>query len=175
MKCPRCPSQTKVIENQNVKIDICYDGCGGIWFDWMELKKMDEGHEISEEFLKTLSLSAKKTIPVSDKLRCPTCPSQPMVRRFNSVKRQVEVDECPKCGGFWLDAGELTHIHSEFKTDNDRQHAAEKFISDTFGAQIATARAESQQKLESAQKFAKALRFICPSYYIPGKQSGGAF
>ena len=30
-----------------------------------------------------------------------------MMRHFFSVKRQVEVDECPGCGGFRLDAGKM--------------------------------------------------------------------
>jgi len=29
--------------------------------------------------------------------------------------------------------------------------------------------------LESARKIANAFKFICPSYYIPGKQAWGAF
>ena len=30
-----------------------------------------------------------------------------------SAKRRVEVDECPGCGGCWLDAGELEKIREE--------------------------------------------------------------
>jgi Zn-finger nucleic acid-binding protein len=31
-------------------------------------------------------------------------------RRMFSPKVAVEIDECPACGGFWLDAGELQQI-----------------------------------------------------------------
>jgi hypothetical protein len=34
---------------------------------------------------------------------------------------------------------------------------------------------ESQEKAEKARKVANMFRFICPSYYIPGKQDWGAF
>jgi Zn-finger nucleic acid-binding protein len=27
--------------------------------------------------------------------------------------KQVEIDQCPKCGGMWLDAGEFSRIHQE--------------------------------------------------------------
>jgi Zn-finger nucleic acid-binding protein len=29
--------------------------------------------------------------------------------------KQVEIDQCPKCGGIWLDAGEFTRIYGEIK------------------------------------------------------------
>jgi hypothetical protein len=34
---------------------------------------------------------------------------------------------------------------------------------------------EDKSKLESARKVAGIFKFICPSYYIPGKQAWGAF
>ena len=33
----------------------------------------------------------------------------------------------------------------------------------------------AQTNLRKARRIAHAFRFICPSYYIPGKQSWGAF
>lgn len=175
MKCPRCSANTKVLEQSSIKVDVCYDSCGGIWFDWLELKKMDENHEVDPQFIETLARSSQKNLDLAQRINCPVCENQPMVRRFSSVKRKVEVDECPKCGGMWLDAGELTHLHSEFKTDADRQKAVEAYINDTFSQAMAIEKAKGQEALDTAKKFATALRFICPSYYIPGKQKGGAF
>jgi Zn-finger nucleic acid-binding protein len=34
-------------------------------------------------------------------------------RHFFSAKKHVEVDHCPNCGGYWLDAGELEKIRAE--------------------------------------------------------------
>jgi Zn-finger nucleic acid-binding protein len=176
MNCPRCKSKMNVFENKSVKIDVCNEGCGGIWFDWLELKKMDEAHEADPAFLEKLAKTKTKSINIADKLNCPKCVKpQPMMRKFSSVKRQVEIDECPICAGFWLDAGELTHIHSEFKTEAERRAAAEKFVGDIFGQKLESMRKESQNKADFSQKISKAFRFICPSNYIPGKQDGGAF
>jgi hypothetical protein len=36
-------------------------------------------------------------------------------------------------------------------------------------------RQASNEKREKAKRIGRILRFICPSYYIPGKQSWGAF
>jgi hypothetical protein len=44
-----------------------------------------------------------------------------------------------------------------------------------FDSQLATEHSRSEAELARARKFAHALRFICPSTYLPGKQEGGAF
>ena len=44
-----------------------------------------------------------------------------------------------------------------------------------FDGTLAKEAAASQAELAKAQRFAHAFRFICPSYYIPGKQDWGAF
>src|SRR2546429_2575315 len=47
------------------------------------------------------------------------------MRHFWSVKRDVVVDECPKCEGIFLDPGELAEIRSDYKSDGDRHKAAQ--------------------------------------------------
>ena len=98
-----------------------------------------------------------------------------MMRHFTSVERKVTIDECAECGGIWLDAGELRAIRTEFPTDEARHAAADEYFADVFGPELAAERAESQAELERSQRFARAFRFITPSYYLPGKQEGGAF
>ncbi len=175
MNCPRCHTSLQEMSNHNVKIDVCYNGCGGIWFDPRELKKMDEHHEADESFLQKLSQSQNKTVSTSEKLNCLSCNDQPMYRRFFSVKRVIELDECPQCAGMWLDAGELTHIYSLFKTEADRKKAADEYFNEVFQPGLDQMKKESQEKLESKKSFARALRFILPSYYISGKQGWGSF
>ena len=42
--CPQCGKEMKkfYIQNHKFHVDICIDGCGGIWFDNRELKKVDD-------------------------------------------------------------------------------------------------------------------------------------
>ena len=109
------------------------------------------------------------------RLKCPKCDDIVMMRHFFSVKKEVEVDECPGCGGFWLDAGELRKIRSLFNTEEERHEAADDYFSEVFGDKLAAMRAEDEAKLAKARRVSNMFRFICPSYYIPGKQAGGAF
>jgi Zn-finger nucleic acid-binding protein len=159
----------------DVTVDVCKGGCGGIWFDNFELKKFDEPHESAGEALLEIERDKGITVDLSKRFACPKCDDVIMMRHFSSVKRQVELDECGNCGGFWLDAGELGQIRGLFDTEEQRHQAADKYFTEVFGEQLAAMKAESQEKLAKARKIAHMFRFICPSYYIPGKQDWGAF
>jgi Zn-finger nucleic acid-binding protein len=159
----------------DVTVDVCKGGCGGIWFDQFELKKFDEPHESAGEALLDVERDANIGVDLSRRLACPKCDDVIMMRHFFSIKKQVEVDECGNCGGFWLDAGELGQIRGLFDTEEQRHQAAEEYFSEVFGEQFAVMKAESQEKLAKARKIAHMFRFICPSYYVPGKQDWGAF
>ena len=98
-----------------------------------------------------------------------------MMQHFMGVKKEVEVDQCPSCGGFWLDPGELRHLRSQYATEADRNAAADAYFHEVFGDDLARMEAESDAQLKRAQGIARIFRFICPSYWIPGKQKWGAF
>ena len=54
-----------------------------------------------------------------------------MQRHLFSADHRVEVDSCPGCGGYWLDAGELSAIREDVKKpESDRKpirvHVASK-------------------------------------------------
>ena len=175
MKCPACSNQLQEATVSDVTVDVCKGGCGGIWFDHFEIKKFDEPHESAGDELLQTERDAELTVDHTKKLKCPKCDDIVMMRHFFSIKRQVQVDECPACGGFWLDSGELGGIRSLFNTEEERHKAAQEYFSEVFGDQFAAMKAESQEKLKKARKIANMFRFICPSYYIPGKQDWGAF
>jgi Zn-finger nucleic acid-binding protein len=98
-----------------------------------------------------------------------------MLRHFWSVERAVTMDECPECGGVFLDAGELGSIRHEFPTHEAKEAAADAYFKEVVDPLLDEERAQSAEELARAQSFAHAFRFICPSEYIPGKQAGAAF
>jgi len=175
MKCPACSNQLQEMTVSDVTVDVCKGGCGGIWFDHFEIKKFDEPHESAGDELLQTERDAELTVDHTKKLKCPKCDDIVMMRHFFSIKRQVQVDECPACGGFWLDSGELGGIRSLFNTEEERHKAAQEYFSEVFGDQFTAMKAESEEKLKKARNIANMFRFICPSYYIPGKQDWGAF
>lgn len=175
MKCPACANTLSQMKVGEITVDVCENGCGGIWFDGFELKRVDEKHEAAGESLLNIKKNPGVKVDYLKKRSCPKCDDVIMMKHFMSVKREVEVDECPNCGGFWLDAGELGQIRDQFATETDRESAASKVFSETFGEELEKMLDESQEKADRAHSIAKMFRFLCPSYYIPGKQKWGAF
>ncbi len=175
MKCPACENILQEMTVGGVAVDVCKGGCGGIWFDNFELKKFDEPHESAGEALLDVERDESLIVDHTKRLKCPKCDDIVMMRHFFSVKKGVEVDECPGCAGFWLDAGELRKIRSLFKTEEERHKAAEEYFEEVFGDRLKAMKAESEEKLAKTRKIVNLFRYICPSYYIPGKQDWGAF
>src|SRR5215472_5570990 len=113
MKCPACFNNLTQMQVGKLVVDVCQDGCGGIWFDAFELQQVDEQNEVAGEPLLGIRRDERIIVDPSRKRECPRCPGIKLHRHFFSAKRRIEVDECPNCGGYWLDAGELSQIRSE--------------------------------------------------------------
>ena len=94
-----------------ILLDVCGGGCGGVWFDAFELQRATRqaGGEIALPILTSPTVQ----IDPAKKRFCPKCGGLALMRHFFSAKRRVQVDECPSCGGYWLDAGELAAIQEE--------------------------------------------------------------
>jgi Zn-finger nucleic acid-binding protein len=110
MKCPACDRQLIEVQVGAVAVDVCQGGCGGIWFDAFELQRVDEKHEAAGEHLVNIQRDPKLRVDHSRKRACPRCDGVNLKRHFFSPKIKVEVDHCPGCAGYWLDAGELEKI-----------------------------------------------------------------
>ena len=175
MHCPACTRELAERTVGGITVDVCQAGCGGIWFDWLEIKKFDEPHEEAGTELLDIERDPGLSVDRSSRLRCPKCDDAVMMRHFFSVKREVELDECPSCSGFWLDCGELGQIRSQFPSEAARKEAASQYFHDVFGDRLAQMRQESAEKTEKVLRIVNMFKYICPSYYVPGKQEWGAF
>ena len=175
MKCPACSNNLAPTAIGDVTVDVCNDGCGGVWFDNYELSKFDEAHEAAGEQLLAVEANADISIDHEVRRNCPKCPDLVMQQHFFSVKRGVTIDECPGCGGVWLDVGELRQIRRLYPSEAEREQAASDYFEELFGDKLRAMEQAGEQKLATARKIANVFRFICPTYYIPGKQKWGAF
>ena len=175
MLCPVCENKLTEVQAGDIWVDVCRGGCGGIWFDRFELKKVDEPHESMGESLLEIERDESVVVDHEKRRGCPKCGDIVMMRHFASVKLEIEVDECPKCGGFWLDQGELRALRDQFETEDARREAARENFEQVFGDDLQEMSAQSQEKLAAARKIAHIFRFLCPSKYIPGKQTWGAY
>ena len=112
MKCPACKSPLREKGAGGMTVDICYGGCGGIWFDARELNRIDARAAAN---LHTVWRDPLKEVKLTEPRPCPRCPEQVLERRWFSEQKRVEIDQCPTCGGIWLDEGEFSRIQDEMK------------------------------------------------------------
>ncbi|HTL17753.1 MAG TPA: zf-TFIIB domain-containing protein [Patescibacteria group bacterium] len=113
MKCPACFNELTQTQVGSLVVDVCQGGCGGVWFDAFELQRVDEEDELAGERLLQIKRDERIVVDTSRKRDCPRCAGMRLHRHFFSARRQVEVDQCPNCGGYWLDPGELAQIREE--------------------------------------------------------------
>jgi len=129
MKCPACFNQLKQMQVGTLVVDVCDGGCGGVWFDAFELQRVDEEQEAAGERLLEIRRDERIKVDSSRKRECPRCEGIKLKRHFSSATRNVEVDECPNCGGYWLDAGELAQIRLEKRQATLEQQAGQVHLS----------------------------------------------
>ena len=112
MKCPACKNPLREKSAGGLMLDVCYGGCGGIWFDAQELENVNAKAATTLHSIWQVPVSSVK---LSEPRMCPRCPEQVLDRKWFSPAEKVEIDQCPKCYGIWLDAGEFSRIYEEIQ------------------------------------------------------------
>ncbi len=128
MKCPACYDELRELQVGSLKVDAC-PACGGVWFDAFELQKADDEEEVVGERLQQINRDSGVVVDPSKKRQCPRCEGVKLHRHFFSAQRRVQIDQCPNCAGYWLDAGELAAIRAEKGAAAQREKLQEGFIS----------------------------------------------
>mgnify|MGYP000019262545 CR=1 FL=1 len=124
MKCPACSKDLVQTTVSDVELDLCKNGCGGIWFDRGEIQKFDDTTEfVPPEIIPTNRPSSDTLNPFPR--ACPKCPGDNLMRQNYDWKNPVEIDMCWKCGGVWVDINELTAIR---EGGGDREAAGDAFV-----------------------------------------------
>lgn len=166
MQCPACGRALQTILVGDVSVEVCQGGCGGLWFDNYELKKVDEPHEAAGQALLDVERDEKIKVDHSRKRNCPKCNNTVMMRHFFSVKRQVEIDECPRCAGVWLDYGELGTIRKTCQSQQEREKAAEEYFTEVLGPDFA--KEPVRGDLDTSRRVTRVFRFLSPRYRFWG-------
>ena len=112
MKCPACKSELRQKGAGGMTVDVCLGGCGGIWFDQGELSRVSA---LAASSLHTIWSLRRGPVTLTEPRPCPRCSGQVLERKWFSDAKKVEIDQCPACGGVWLDDGEFSKIYGELK------------------------------------------------------------
>ena len=166
MICPVCKKNMIEQDFGGLNVDVCKDGCKGIWFDWSELTKLDETNEglggALQEALQYPMVNDENRGPID----CPKC-GIPLHRHLYKSSKEVNVDECYRCGGFFLDSGELTELRDHHMSEQEQTAYLDKLTSNVPSYQQAQRdQAKDALRADALQRYT---RFMRVSYFVTGK------
>jgi len=166
MKCPVCSNEMVGEDFGGVMVDCCNNGCKGIWFDWNELSKLDELNEGLGSALQKALTYERTNDDGRGKINCPKCQIPMHIHKYEAAK-EINVDECYQCGGFFLDSGELKAIRDDFMSDAERDAYMQKLLDNAPAFNQAQKDLEKEKLRTEAVK--RMTRFFRASYYITKK------
>lgn len=110
LRCPRSSFPLTRLRIGGIDTDVCED-CGGLWLDRIERSRLENPSSVfGDALVAHLGQFPPTLLDHSTRLSCPRHPEVVMLRRRFSPSIPVEIDECPECGGIWLDADEFAQI-----------------------------------------------------------------
>jgi 2-aminomuconate deaminase len=117
VRCPRCHSTTASRQYGDVTVHQCTT-CRGIFLHKGELNKVAEPTSGDLEF-STLDLDTFDHEDSYGPIECPECDDVIMKKVEFNIHTNIILDWCKRCGGFWLEKGELDRINEEVRKLND--------------------------------------------------------
>lgn len=109
--CPACNKEMIKIFDPvlNINIDVCVNGCGGIYFDNQEYEIFRDHPENIESTLEFIMTDKPQKVDENEFRICPVCGGT-MIKSYLNGFNKVQVDKCIDCGGVFLDYGELSML-----------------------------------------------------------------
>ena len=163
-----CPVCHKVMVEQDfggVKVHVCINGCHGLWFDWLQLQKLDHKNQGFGDALQAALKYPRANDENRPRLQCPKC-KMLMYRHEFDLDKEVNVDECYGCGAFFLDSGEFQEIRDHSMSPEEEKAYLNKFVED-----MPETKELERQELKDEQRadaIAHYTRFLRLSYYATG-------
>ena len=166
MDCPVCKGKMTEEDFGGVKVDVCKEGCKGIWFDWFELSKLDEKNEGFGRALKEALAYPRVNDANRGQIPCPKCGLSMHTHIYRSAK-EINIDECYRCGGFFLDSGELQAIRDNFMSEEEQTAYTDKMLNNI--PDYKQAKKDLKKNKVRAEAIRKYTKYIRLSYYMTGK------
>lgn len=159
MKCPVCDIEMKEKNFGGVHIDVCDGGCKGLWFDWHELEELDMDYEGFGDALTDALESTRVSDADRGHIDCPKCGMPMVIHKYKD--KEVTVDECYLCRGFFLDAGELKAIRETFLGERDEHLFVEQIAEHVpDDHEHADDHEKRKELLDNRQGFKETLKLI---------------
>lgn len=119
--CPACGKRMEkiYIERINKHIDICSQGCGGIFFDNREMEHFCNKNDNIDEILAIYENKDFKTIPDDKEILCPYCGAKMVKIGNGTADESFKIDCCYTCGAKFLNGYELQKLQNAPQFNED--------------------------------------------------------
>ena len=172
MECPACKNTLTKIIKASVQVLVCEDECGGLWFSQSQvkrLKKLKPG--LGTSLLKIKRADGIKVYRGAEHI-CPQCRTTLLFRHFFSKELDTEVNQCAKCGGFWIDVAGLSKLQS--MNGQKKKQAVDKYFSIILHKKISGINILNEDVDKAVKNIIQIFKFLCPEEDFPaaGKSEG---
>lgn len=156
------------MEITGVKVHACAGSCGGLWFEWNQIKKLKDRNPATGAEL--LHVERAEGVHVFRDVQhpCPHCIHTLLYRHCFNKPFNYEVDQCAKCGGFWLDVGALAYLPPNAPNESDRQ-TADAYFKNLFEGNLKPENLTHPDTQEAAQTIVHLFRFVTPQPLFPAE------
>lgn len=156
MKCPNCSILMKEVYTKSdygliIKLDQC-PSCGGIWFDKWELYKIPK-----KEVAKIDKVNKKllhEIISTKKEIFCPKDKTKLEIFKDQNIPSNIQIERCKKCGGVWLNCGELIELKKSIKSKK-QMTKFQKILSESLSESLKSS--PSSTKFDSFSKIGSFL------------------
>jgi Zn-finger nucleic acid-binding protein len=156
IKCPNCDKEmhkVEILSHYGIKIiiDQC-QVCGGLWFDDEECLTAGLDQHKKIDLLNEKKLA--EILPLREALTCPHDNTTLKILNDKYFSKEIDVEYCPKCLGFWFNRGEFSGYQEERKNKvwkeknkSEKELEFEQQISKCLGVYSETGKYETIGKI----------------------------
>lgn len=148
-------------------MDVCRDGCAGIWLDRWELRKVDGGQNSEGECLLALPPRSRLAPERVEQRFCPR-DLAPLRRHYVCDEFGLEVNSCVVCAGLWIEPGELGRIYQSRDSGDEATRDVCRALERSLGPALESMRCASDRARVRAEQIDRALRWLLPTQWLDG-------
>jgi Zn-finger nucleic acid-binding protein len=165
VNCPACLRPLHETAVRELTVDVCRNGCAGIWLDRWELRKVDADQTSEGECL--LALPARSPL-APEHVEQRFCPRDlaPLRRHYVCDELGLEVDSCVVCAGLWIEPGELGRIYQSRDPGDEAASEVCRALARSLGPALESMRCASDRARARAEQIDRALRWLLPTRWL---------
>jgi len=167
MICPSCKNQLTLLTLEDVRIQICEDGCGGFWIQREQINKISGPPGGGKKLLQVQPAAGVRTFRDVEH-PCPHCKTTLLFKHFFNKELDIQVDQCAKCSGFWIESGKLNSLWTQGNA-NGLCPKVTNYFAVVYEKCVSNLDVSNADICKSAQQIVKIFRWVSPEDFIREK------